>query len=166
MRKYQVGDIAEMYQNLFEELRELVIGLTRNSEIASDIINDTFLWVVSHEQMWKIKSEEVREKYIIDVCVRKCREQLRRDQFRYYYESYDEEMLNQSASYGPYDYILEREILYNAIKKLHPNERKILMQRYFENMGIEDMAEEHGVKAATMLKKIARIRNKLKEILR
>lgn len=60
----------------------------------------------------------------------------------------------------------EREELHKAIQKLTKEEQKLIFQHYFDNRSETELSTEYGISQQAISKKIGKIREKIKKILK
>jgi RNA polymerase sigma-70 factor (ECF subfamily) len=145
----------------------LVLGIVKNYSIAEEVAQDVFL--NAYNGLKKFRMESGFSTWIYRIAYNTAISETRKK--KYNIKSFDEQ-LEKAASIQVEDtpgLAEEKEskqkLLEQALEKLAPEDKLILMLFYFENKSVEEISKATKITASNVKVKLYRLRNRLKEIM-
>lgn len=151
-----VADEREMLR-LMGEYGPSLVGmctlLLRDAYLAQDVVQETFIraW-----QKGKLR-HETEKAWLSRVAVNLCRDEYRSRWFRHVDRRITPEELSIPADAPKLD-----SGLLESVHRLPAREREVIVMHYWNDMSPEDIASTLGIDRATVFRRLARGRNKLK----
>lgn len=153
----------------------LALRLSCRKDEAEDIAQETFLKALEHWQEFRNESETGT--WLYRICVNVWKNKVRSDRRRAFWQGLsvlgkhfhsDGTSLDVAADEPALDSALESgergHQLTQALQNLDPEERGILVMREIEDWSYERIAESLGVPLGTVKSRLARAREKLKQL--
>ncbi|MBN2215804.1 MAG: sigma-70 family RNA polymerase sigma factor [Pirellulales bacterium] len=141
-------------------LARLVARLVNRPEDVEDIVQETFLAVLSHGQAFR--GECRPGTWLARIAVNRCRSHHRRRRLRRWMSfvsghEHEDGSDNARGESG--------EEVRRAVARLPGKHREVIVLRYFEELPVDQMAEVLKVSRAAVEKRLSRARQQLKDIL-
>lgn len=151
----------EMIELIITDLEKYVIFITRNREIAKDVLSDAILKGFNSFQ--SIKNIGSFKYYMLTIIRRTFHEYKRKN--NYYDESY-ETIIDSiySDELSPEDKT-DVAILYDALDKLNESDRELIILAELSEIPHKEIADMLGTNSDNIKTKVYRAKKKLKEIL-
>lgn len=162
--------IGEAYRSLYAKIYNIALERIHDPHMACDIVNSAFMEAIKHNIWWCAQKPQAQEKYLVGACERLCREYLK-SEGKCFYVAYEDGKGGPDHGRGacaqPGEIRLAelRESLYKCMERLEPEERLIIVKKYFENYSTKQLCRLMGISEANVLQKLARARKKLKAVL-
>lgn len=151
----------EMIELIITDLEKYVIFITRNREIAKDVLSDAILKGFNSFQ--SIKNISSFKYYMLTIIRRTFYEYKRKS--NYYDESYKTIIDSiYSDELSPEDKT-DVAILYDALDKLNESDRELIILAELSEMPHKEIADMLGTNSDNIKTKVYRAKKKLKEIL-
>jgi RNA polymerase sigma-70 factor (ECF subfamily) len=170
--RHRYGDEAafeEIYQRFGAMVYNLALRLSGEPEEAADLSQETFLKV--HRHLGGFRGRSSLKTWVYRVALNCCRSRYRsREAWRNRISSHPEERLEVLADSrrNPEDRAIARstaEQVEKALAQLKPIFREAVFLRDIEGLSYEEISEVLGQRLGTVRSRIARGRNKLRELL-
>ena len=170
--RHRYGDEAafeEIYQRFGAMVYNLALRLSGEPEEAADLSQETFLKV--HRHLGGFRGRSSLKTWVYRVALNCCRSRYRsREAWRNRFSSHPEERLEVLADSrrNPEDRAIARstaERVEKALAQLKPIFREAVFLRDIEGLSYEEISEVLGQRPGTVRSRIARGRNKLRELL-
>lgn len=168
VEKAQSGDsgafrrIVELYQR---DVLITVIGIVGDSQDVADIVQEVFIRL--HKSLAKFEGRSTLKTYLTRIAVNLSLDSLRRKKRVQTRET----SLEQAAEYRQFtdtDSSVHRdnhEIVWGAINRLPDKYRPVVVLRMIEGYSTQEAADILGVKYGTVLSRLSRALEKMKEML-
>lgn len=157
------GQNEVLFKKLFEEnskkIFNLCYGYTGDSDIANDLMQETFIKVWQH--LGKFRNESQLSTWIYRIAVNTCLSHLRTVKRKPMDELNDQIIENYTEE--PTEKHEQVALLYKSIAQLEENER-IIITLVLDEMPYPEIAQIAGVSEGNLRVKIHRIKHKLTEI--
>lgn len=144
--KEAFGELIERYGNA---LRYFIYCLLDNNQIAEDIFQDT--WLIVIRRIHALKETEAFSPWLYCIARNKVYEQFRR-QKKFY--DLDEKIIIQNNSVEDKFSNDDAAKIHNALEKLKPIHKEILMLRFLEQMRYDQIAKVINCNAGTVKSRI------------
>lgn len=153
----------QLFQEIFKansrKIYHLCYGYTGDSELANDLMQETFLKV--WQNLEKFRNQAMISTWIYRIAVNTCLSHLRVEK-RQVKEELTEQIIETKAE----DFSEKNEqvaLLYRCIAKLEENER-IIITMVLDELPYAEIAEISGISEGNLRVKIHRIKQKLTEL--
>lgn len=136
---------------IIDSLYRVAYGILRNEEDASDAISNATL--KAYEKLKTLKNPEFFKTWITRIVINECNSILNQKKKIIYMESYIENQKN--------TYIKDNEIsidVQEAIKKLNEDLNQIVVLYYFNDLGVEEIANILEIPKGTVKSRLSRAR--------
>ena len=172
VERHRYGDTAafeQIYRRHAEMVFNLALRMTGDPEEAADVSQETFLRV--HRYCDRFRGRSSLKTWIYRVTVNCCRSRFRRNQtWRTRVVSGSLERVEQVADRrrGPEDRALARdrgEVVMQALQRLPDPFREAVVLRDLEGLSYEEIARVLGTRIGTVRSRIARGRDRLRNLL-
>ena len=149
--------IRDLYEHHFEELRRYCLQLSHNSEMAFDLVQETFLKAMEREEIITSFPPEQQRAWLYRAARNLYLDSVRRNAVLQRKQSmlYDEEEQQESGFSWA-----ETELLLN---RLPPEYRTLFRLRYLEGYSAAELSEMFDMPAATIRTRLLRARQLLKK---
>ena len=148
----QIGDknaFAELIERYGKALRYFIFCLLGDSQIAEDIFQDT--WLIVIRRIHALKETEAFSPWLYRITRNKVYEQFRRQ--KKFYEL-DEKNIIQNNSIEDHFSNDDAAKIHDALGKLNPVHKEILMLRFLEQMPYDQIAKVINCNAGTVKSRI------------
>jgi RNA polymerase sigma-70 factor (ECF subfamily) len=148
----QIGDknaFAELIERYGKALRYFIFYLLGDSQIAEDIFQDT--WLIVIRRIHALKESEAFPPWLYHIARNKVYEQFRR-QKKFY--KLDENNIIQNNSIEDNFSNEDAAKIHNALEKLSPAHKEILMLRFLEQMRYDQIAKVINCNVGTIKSRI------------
>lgn len=155
-RSSGVADEQEMYR-LMERYGAYLVGmctlLLKDAHLAQDVVQETFIRAWKKEKL----HGETEKAWLARVAVNLCRDEQRSRWFRHVDRRIVPEMLNVRAEPLPEDHgVLD------CVHRLPAREREVMVMHYWNDMSPEEIAGVLCIDRATVFRRLARGRKRLR----
>ncbi|MDE7424831.1 MAG: sigma-70 family RNA polymerase sigma factor [Lachnospiraceae bacterium] len=151
----QIEDIVDQYDDMVYRIALFHTG--NNREDANDIFQDVFLTLIK-KRMYFNSSEHCKA-WLIRVTINLCKKNYSQKKEILLG---DEEIERTISKNSTYKMSVESEDLYEAICKLPPKYKNIIILFYFENMTCKEISRCIGIKEVSVRKRLSRARGELR----
>lgn len=131
-------------------------------EEAKDVVNDTFVEAMLHQNWWGVQKNSIKQRYLVDTCERICRVMLERRGRMQFVELFDEE---KEAPIEQQEYVIVQESMRQYMNALSMEDKRILFLRYFLGYEMAQIADAEGISVANAAQRLLRSRRRLKIII-
>jgi RNA polymerase sigma-70 factor (ECF subfamily) len=154
-------EFMKLYHEVHPSLTRFARAMNKNREDARDLVSETIL--IAYENFHKVNSRQAFLSYLFTIASRLHKR--RRWRLRFFGE-YDEDKATQIISdVSAPDLGVDVELLYTAIDKLPTKMKESLVLFEISGLSLEEIREIQGGTLSGVKSRIARGREKLKEIL-
>ncbi|MCQ2465605.1 MAG: RNA polymerase sigma factor [Oscillospiraceae bacterium] len=154
-------DAEQIIANYSDMVYRLAVSNLKSRADADDVYQDVFLKYMKEIKKGRIfESEEHIKSWLIRVTINCCRSLFSSAWFKKTTEL-DDNITDEFDAFSDCGYDL-----HNALMQIPQKYRSIIHLYYFEQYSTEEIAEITGEKSATVRTKLARAREKLREILK
>lgn len=154
MRKKNEAVINELLLKNYDKYYRIAFGYVHNETDALDIVQESAYKAIYNSE--KLKNTEFADTWICRIVINEAMEFFRKNS-----RDYAEMEIFEAGKEEQYaDIDLQR-----AIDRLSPDEKKVVLLRYFEDMSLNQVAEIAGENLNTIKSRLYRALNKLKIIL-
>jgi len=91
--------------------------------------------------------------------------QLNRTFLRRGFQRRSEALIDLQPSYGPEDQVVDRHVLWGALRSLGPKQRTAVVLHYYEALPVDEVAHVMGTSVGTAKSHLSRGRERLRELL-
>ncbi|MDD6571172.1 MAG: sigma-70 family RNA polymerase sigma factor [Thermoflexaceae bacterium] len=151
MRKNNEVLINELLIQNYEKYYRIAFGYVHNGTDAMDIVQEGAYKAIYHSD--KLKKQEYADTWICRIMINEAMEFFRKQNVDYA----DMEVLDVGREEEYEDVDLQK-----AIDRLSPEEKKVVLLRYFEDMSLNQVAEIAGENLNTVKSRLYRALDKLK----
>lgn len=151
MRKNNEVLINELLIQNYEKYYRIAFGYVHNGTDAMDIVQEGAYKAIYHSD--KLKKQEYADTWICRIMINEAMEFFRKQNVDYA----NMEVLDVGREEEYEDVDLQR-----AIDRLSPEEKKVVLLRYFEDMSLNQVAEIAGENLNTVKSRLYRALDKLK----
>lgn len=153
-------EITRLVEEYGDDVLRIATVILKSKELAEDVYQETFLRVVRSYSSYRRESSE--KTWIISIAVNLCRDYIRSawkrrvvvtDDFLTYTADSDTEKIIEEKS--------ERQALINAIMKLPDKYREIIHLFYYQELGVNDIAEILRIPGGTVKSRLFKARKLL-----
>lgn len=168
MNASRAGDnnsFKEIVKRYESRVAATVIGMLGNCPEADDVGQETFIRF--YQGLDKFRGEASVGTYLTRIAINLSLNELKRlkKKRKLFPENPPEESFDIPDSKPSKPYDGEKEIIHRAIQKLEPKFRSVLVLRLMDGYSTTETAEILKLPTGTVLSRLARAQNKLKEIL-
>ena len=163
--------LAELYDRYAEIIYNKCISFTHNSEEAKDITHDIFINLYLKIRTFKGKSKFSTWLYSFtyNFCVNYTTRKLnkRNKKFILTDEITDEQQHHLENTQEVEDetiYQMKSDKLQEALKKINPNDKVILLMKYQDDMSVKEIQEVLGIRSSAVKMRINRAKGRLLEL--
>ena len=149
--------IQDLYERHFEELRRYCLQFCRNGDMASDLVQDTFMRALEREDTMDSLTTEQQRAWLYRTARNLFLDGARRSACLLRKQRY---LLDEEAAEERGYSRAETELL---LLRLPPDVRTIFRMRYLEGYSAADLGEIFDMPAATVRTKLLRARQLLKK---
>ncbi|MFQ5752287.1 MAG: RNA polymerase sigma factor [bacterium] len=142
-----------------------VIGILGKCEAADDVGQEVFIRF--YKYLNNFREESALGTYLTRIAINLSLNELKRRKRRQFFFKKNEKDMN-SVTVNPEDTITKserKELVQNAIKKLAPEFRAVIVLRLIQGYSTKEVAEILNIPAGTVLSRLARAQKKLKQLL-
>lgn len=173
IKKFQKGDpqaFEEVYKKYQSHIYRMAYQFTKNTENASDIVQETFLKAYQYKE--KLKAPEAFFTWISKIAYGKCidhYQKRKKDAVHYandYEDGFPEERFEDQRQMQVLDQIQidsAKEIILSTLDDMNADWKLTGYLRFFEELSIKEIAEVMDVPSGTVLSRLSRIRLVLKK---
>ena len=157
---------GQLFQRWSQPIRRLCYRMTGNWEDAEDLTQDVFSSLFKYRKRYQVRSRF--STYLWKIALNRCRDFSRQKKRR---GSHHQRLLQLEQEKSLLrDQQPEREALSgtirDAVMKLNPRHREVLILRHFENLKFEQIAEILDIPTGTVASRMAKALNVLGQLLR
>lgn len=157
-----MNDILVLVEPLIPALRRYARGLLRDSTAADDLVQDCLEKVITH---WHRRRNDDPRTWVFailhNLAVNKLRQRARRGEHLAFDEVEDSALASRAAQE---DGVLQQNIL-DAVGQLPEEQRSILLLVSLEDMSYAQVAAVLGIPIGTVMSRLSRARERLRQIL-
>jgi len=135
--------IEELYERYYDQLKRFALGITRDTNQAEELVQETFVRATSNADLLNILPEYKRRSWLFSVLKNYNTDLMRRSKFE---EIYDENLELESACGNPDSKLDAMEMLSN----LPQNLRDIVFKRYWLDMTSAEIARTLSIPDSTV----------------
>lgn len=149
-------ELEDLYRQYYQVLYAYAYSLCQNHYLAQDLTSDTFL-----KALLTLKDTVPIKFWLFRVC-----KNLYLDGLKKSTRMLETETLTDHST--PLDELLlseERKALYQAMLKLNPTYREVLILYYFSGFTIEEIAREHSQSYGAVKTLLSRARSRLRSVM-
>lgn len=159
--------IEVMYLRYRKLLYVKAYEILEDAELSEDAVAETISVIVKHKNKMENKDEIHMRNYMVRVCRNIALKMKKNPEISY--ENMDE-LYDCNAGYvNPEDIVIDKESylrLKDALDKMKPEYKDLIMFRYTDNMSVKEISEMTGLKVDTVRKRLQRAKNMMSEILK
>jgi len=159
--------IEVMYLRYRKLLYVKAYEILEDAELSEDAVAETISVIVKHKNKIENKDEIHMRNYMVRVCRNIALKMKKNPEISY--ENMDE-LYDCNAGYvNPEDIVIDKESylrLKDALDKMKPEYKDLIMFRYTDNMSVKEISEMTGLKVDTVRKRLQRAKNMMSEILK
>ena len=159
--------IEVMYLRYRKLLYVKAYEILEDAELSEDAVAETISVIVKHKNKMENKDEIHMRNYMVRVCRNIALKMKKNPEISY--ENMDE-LYDCNAGYvNPEDIVIDKESylrLKDALDKMKPEYKDLIMFRYTDNMSVKEISELTGLKVDTVRKRLQRAKNMMSEILK
>ncbi len=121
-----------------ESFYRVAYSYVKDTNTALDVIQEAIIKALKNRNT--LKNEEYLKTWFYRILINECLMHIRKNKKITYLDNIDEcsPIRDESNDIDNFD---DMQVLYNAIKKLEPNLKTIIILRFFEDMKIEEIAK-------------------------
>lgn len=164
LQKLKIDVIYLRYRKL---LYVKAYEILEDAELSEDAVAETISVIVKHKNKMENKDEIHMRNYMVRVCRNIALKMKKNPEISF--ENMDE-LYDCNASYvNPEDIVIDKEgylRLKDALDKMKPEYKDLIMFRYTDNMSAKEISELTGLKVDTVRKRLQRAKNMMSEILK
>mgnify|MGYP000811248719 FL=1 len=142
--------INEMLVNNYEKYYRIAYSYAKNESDAQDIVQESAYKAIFNSE--KIKEIQYADTWICRIIINESIEFLRKNQKEF------ADVFEESSENNQYENIDLRQ----AIERLSPKEKSVVVLRYFEDMTLEQVADAAGENLSTVKSRLYRALGKMK----
>lgn len=152
-----IPDIKKLMNEYGDSLLRICFLYLKDTHLAEDAVQDTFIKV--HKCYSKFKGDSEEKTWIMRIAINVCKNYLRSS----WWKRIDETMaLDNIPSNNSNDDTLQDEALLSEIMKLPPKYKEVILLFYYQDMKIREIAEVLNAPEATISVRLMRAREMLK----
>lgn len=164
LQKLKIDVIYLRYRKL---LYVKAYEILEDAGLSEDAVAETISVIVKHKNKMENKDEIHMRNYMVRVCRNIALKMKKNPEISY--ENMDE-LYDCNAGYvNPEDIVIDKESylrLKDALDKMKPEYKDLIMFRYTDNMSVKEISELTGLKVDTVRKRLQRAKNMMSEILK
>ncbi len=164
LQKLKIDVIYLRYRKL---LYVKAYEILEDAGLSEDAVAETISVIVKHKNKMENKDEIHMRNYMVRVCRNIALKMKKNPEISF--ENMDE-LYDYNASYvNPEDIVIDKEgylRLKDALDKMKPEYKDLIMFRYTDNMSAKEISELTGLKVDTVRKRLQRAKNMMSEILK
>lgn len=155
-------EIVKRYES---RVAATVIGMLGHSTEAEDAGQETFIRF--YQSLARFRGESSIGTYLTRIAINLSLNELKRQQRKRkrFYDNPEEQLEKASDSSDPYKKEDNRDMVRQAVRKLDPKSRAVIVLRLIEGYSTEETAKILKLPTGTVLSRLARGQKKLREIL-
>jgi RNA polymerase sigma-70 factor, ECF subfamily len=170
-------DFDQALRDYGPRIYTLAVRLTGNAADGQDLAQETF--VKAYKNLNRFRGESDFGTWVYRICVNLWKNRVKYEKRRFFFRHFsldsrgdpaDPAPLDLPAQDPPMDKSLETQerqrIVQDALQRLDPEDRAVLVLRDMEDRSYEDIADLLGVPLGTVKSRLARSREKLKDRLK
>ena len=155
------AEITRMIECHSARIARLCTALLGDPDLAQDVVQETFLkayrMLVRHGKC--IRNEPA---WLTQVAVNLCRDQWRSNWFRHVDRRVSLDMLSE-----PIAPVNEQDVvIFEAVQALPRKLREVILLRYFQDMGVDELSQVLGLSRATAYRRLDRALSMLQDALK
>lgn len=152
--------LAELFRRHRDPLYRYLYGLTRQRELAEDLLQDTFL------RLWRQGNRlphDTRMPYVYRIAVNLVRDHVRRTREHPGLPTDWEHRV--SSDHEPMDRVADLDAVSRALATLSPDQRLTVGLHYFADQPVDGVAQILGIPAGTVKSRLHRAYRKLAQVM-
>lgn len=150
------AELTRMMQQYGGELAGLCTAMLRDSHLAQDVVQDTFLQ--AYRKMDAFRHECSERTWLTRIAINNCRNHLRSSWFRLVDRSTTPDMLPEVSSRASE----KDQFIFSAVQSLPAKYREVIILRYYQDLPLADMADALGITPSGVSHRLARAKQLLK----
>lgn len=155
----------ELVRRYESRVAATVIGMLGKCPEAEDVGQETFIRF--YKSLKNFRKESTVGTYLTRIAINLSLNELKRRKKRsmFFFQKEGDEQFNIPDDSAQTDYSQDREMVQQAIQKLEPQFRSVIVLRLIDGYSTEETAEILNIPLGTVLSRLARAQKKLKELL-
>lgn len=162
MQKNTYDTLEKMYLELYDRLYRRALGKMRDANQAADMVDETFLCVILHQNWWGEQNDIIKQQYLFDTMEKLCEKNLDK-QKKYYFVEYNEQLENSSSVDAVDKKIVNKMMAESYMECLDPEEKMIMESRFYEEKMLCDISKTTKLAPNIVSKRISRCKKKLRK---
>ena len=154
--KKPIPDIKKLMEKYGASLLRMCFLYLKDTHLAEDAVQDTFIKV--HKDYPKFKGESEEKTWIMRIAINVCKNYLRSS----WWKRIDETVVLDNIPSINSDHTLQDEALLLEIMKLSPKYKEVILLFYYQDMKICEIAEVLNIPEGTISVRLMRAREILK----
>ena len=154
-----------LYKRFYKKVYGKCLSMTKNASNSEDLTQDIWLKVSTHIFNFKGNSSfatwlhRITQNHCLDF-MRDNRYDLGEDSLKYHYLKADDSQEYMEAKVSKESQL---ELIIKSLEEVDEDRRELLVMKYFENLGIEEIGEKLNLKSSAVKMRLQRARNSLKK---
>lgn len=153
-------DIDRIVQEYGDSVLRMCYLYLKDYQLAEDVTQETFIKV--YEKIDTFRHDASVKTWIMAIAINLCKNQMRTHWFR----RTSLEYLPEPEVRDTYGEVLKNHVISNAIMRLQPKYREIILLYYYQELSVKEISNILGMKEATVLQRMKRAREQLKPFLK
>lgn len=150
--------ITEVVNKYSDTIFRIALNITKNEEDAYDVCQEVFVRLVRNKNKNKIKSQEHLKAWLIRVAVN-CAKSSCVQAYKKHRVDFESLSMSEITQYDKYDRLVD------SVMKLPEKYSTVIHLFYYEDMQIQEIAKTLSIKESAVKQRLARGREKLKNLL-
>lgn len=154
-----------LYERFYKKVYGKCLSMTKNASNAQDLTQD--IWLKVSTNIFNFKGASSFATWLHRITLNHCldfmrvnRYDLGDDSLKYHYLKADDSEENMAAMQSKE---WQLELIIKSLEEVDEERRELLVMKYFDNLGIEEIGEKLNLKSSAVKMRLQRARNTLKK---
>ncbi len=154
-----------LYKRFYKKVYGKCLSMTKNASDSQDLTQD--IWLKVSTNIFNFKGASSFATWLHRITLNHCldfmrvnRYDLGEDSLKYHYLKADDSQESMEAKQSRE---LQLELIIKSLEEVDEERRELLVMKYFDNLGIEEIGEKLNLKSSAVKMRLQRARNTLKK---